>query len=323
MDVLKFRQVHLDFHTGPQIPDVGSGFKKEEFQKALINGHVDSITLFSKCHHGYSYHPTEVNEIHPSLTFDLLGEQLAACAEIGVRAPVYISAGFDEKEAVSHAEWLFKHSPSQGHDFLTYAGYHLLCYNTPYLDLLVKQTEEVMRRYDPCELCFDISNVRACHCNFCIQSMLDKGLDPNRQADVELFGEQVYANYCDRLQKAVRKYNGDTVIFHNAGNILRGRRDLAYRNTHHLELESLPTGGWGYDHFPMSASYVRNLGREYLGMTGKFHLTWGEFGGFKHPNALIYETSLSLAFGAKCSIGDQLHPSGKANTATYRLIGRA
>ena len=52
--------------------------------------------------------------------------------------------------------------------------------------------------------------------------------------------------------------------------IIKGRRDLATANTH-LELESLPTGGWGYDHFPLSARYVQGLGMEFLGMTGKFH----------------------------------------------------
>jgi hypothetical protein len=62
---------------------------------------------------------------------------------------------------------------------------------------------------------------------------------------------------------------------------------------------------------------------EYLGMTGKFHTSWGEFGGYKHPNALRYETSLSLANGAKCSIGDQLHPEGLMDEATYTLIGTA
>ena len=58
-------------------------------------------------------------------------------------------------------------------------------------------------------------------------------------------------------------------------------------------------------------------------MTGKFHTTWGEFGGFKHPNALRYEEALCVAFGAKCSIGDQLHPDGHFEEATYDLIGAA
>ncbi|MBQ7455515.1 MAG: beta-galactosidase trimerization domain-containing protein, partial [Clostridia bacterium] len=71
------------------------------------------------------------------------------------------------------------------------------------------------------------------------------------------------------------------------------------------------------------AAYVRTLDKAFLGMTGKFHTTWGEFGGFKHPNALIYETGLSLACSACCSVGDQLHPSGEMNMSTYRLIGAA
>ena len=61
----------------------------------------------------------------------------------------------------------------------------------------------------------------------------------------------------------------------------------------------------------------------YLGMTGKFHFSWGEFGGFKHPNALRYEVALSLALGAKCSVGDQMHPYGFLDDATYELIGIA
>ena len=58
-------------------------------------------------------------------------------------------------------------------------------------------------------------------------------------------------------------------------------------------------------------------------MTGKFHTTWGEFGGFKHANALRYECAAMLAQGAKCSIGDQLHPTGQLDESTCRLIGAA
>ena len=69
---------------------------KEQFQKALKMGHVDSITLFAKCHHGWAYFPSEANERHPCLDFDLLGSQIEAAHEIGVKTPVYISAGLDE-----------------------------------------------------------------------------------------------------------------------------------------------------------------------------------------------------------------------------------
>ena len=74
---MRYRQVHLDFHTSEKIPDIGAGFTKENFQEALKKGHVDSITLFSKCHHGWAYHPSKANEMHPNLRFDLLGAQIS------------------------------------------------------------------------------------------------------------------------------------------------------------------------------------------------------------------------------------------------------
>ncbi|MBQ3177661.1 MAG: beta-galactosidase, partial [Clostridia bacterium] len=85
---MNFRQVHLDFHTSEKIPGIGSRFSKEQFQHALKIGHVNSITIFSKCHHGWAYHPSEANEIHPELDFDLLGAQIEAAHEIGVKTPV-------------------------------------------------------------------------------------------------------------------------------------------------------------------------------------------------------------------------------------------
>ncbi|HEX2950288.1 MAG TPA: beta-galactosidase trimerization domain-containing protein, partial [Armatimonadota bacterium] len=149
-----------------------------------------------------------------------------------------------------------------------------------------------------------------------------RGLNPHDQQDRLLLGRETYLTYVRTINAAIHAIKPGLRIFHNSGHITRGDREIAGLNTH-LELESLPTGGWGYDHFPMSARYVQGMGMEFLGMTGKFHTTWGEFGGYKHPNALRYEVALSLANGAKISIGDQMHPFGQLDQATYRLIGTA
>ena len=323
MKDFRLRQVHLDFHTSPAIPDVGAAFDKDEWQRTIKLGHVDSITVFSKCHHGYSFHPSKVNEMHPTLKFDLLKAQLDACAEIGVKAPVYISAGYDEKDAIAHPEWLHrrKDDTNECGDF-NRATFHLMCLNTGYLDKLLAEIEEVMQVYNPCEIFLDIVGERMCYCAKCRKDMADLGLSYLNEEDVKAFGKKVYRNYLDEVEKAVRKYSDTTVIFQNSGHLSKGRRDLVDTMAH-LELESLPTGGWSYDHFPMSASYARTIREDYLGMTGKFHKTWGEFGGFKHPNALRYEAALSLAVGAGCSVGDQMHPNGKLNESTFRLIGAA
>lgn len=105
---MRFRQVHLDFHTSELIEGIGAAFSKENFQQMLRLGHVDSITVFSKCHHGWAYHPSKANEMHPHLSFDLLGAQIEAAHEIGIKTPVYLSAGLDEKIARLHPEWLIR-----------------------------------------------------------------------------------------------------------------------------------------------------------------------------------------------------------------------
>lgn len=321
---MRNRQVHLDFHTSGALK-VGEKFSKEQFISQLKNGHLDSITVFSKCHHGWSYHPTTANEMHPGLSFDLLGAQLEACREAGVNAPVYISAGFDEKDYDRHPEWRWIPS-KDSEDVLGYHNethFHHLCFNTPYLDALCSQVEEVMEKYNPCGIFLDIISPKICYCERCLSDMKAAGLDSDNYEDCKKFSIITFNKYADAINASVRKYSDTATIFHNSGHIPKGDHSFINKNTH-LELESLPTGGWGYDHFPLSAAYVRTLGdKEYLGMTGKFHQSWGEFGGFKHPNALIYETALSVMNGAGCSIGDQLHSSGEMNPATYSLIGKA
>jgi len=322
--MLRKRQIHLDFHTSEFVP-VGNNFSKEQFQSALKAGHVNSITVFSKCHHGWSYHPTEVNEMHPELDFDLLGAQLEACKEIDVNAPVYISAGFDEKEYLNRPEWRWRHTLNKEEQikYENEVHFHLLCFNTGYLDFLCMQIEEVMAKYNPCGIFLDIIEPKICYCEKCVSDMKALGLDIDNEKDREAFSQITFEKYLRETNAAVRKYSDTATIFHNRGHIPHGEYGYINSNSH-LELESLPTGGWGYDHFPLSAAYVRSLGdKEFLGMTGKFHQSWGEFGGFKHPNALIYETSLSVANGAGCSIGDQMHPLSDLNCATYNLVGKA
>jgi hypothetical protein len=85
----------------------------------------------------------------------------------------------------------------------------------------------------------------------------------------------------------------------------------------------LPTTWGGYDKFPLRARFFIRKGKPILAMSGKFHTTWGEFGGFKHPDAIRFEAAAMIAYGARCSFGDQLYPSGAMDMATYENIGQA
>ncbi|MFQ3548132.1 MAG: alpha-amylase family protein [Armatimonadota bacterium] len=323
---LRFRQIHLDFHTSPHIPNVGVDFDKKQWRQTLLDAKVNSITCFSKCHHGFSYHPTKVGTMHPHLKFDLLKAQYEACKEVDINVPIYISAGVDDVEAEKHPEWREISINGQYQGWNTQVdkpGFKTMCFNTPYLDFLCKQIEEVVTLYPHCDGIFlDIIFQGECCCTYCVKYMQEHGLDIEKQEDRRKCADMALLKYYEKSTAACKITNKDMPVFHNSGHIPKGRQDLL-KFFSHLELESLPTGGWGYDHFPMSAKYVQNLDVDFMGMTGKFHTMWGEFGGYKHPNALKYESALALANGAKISVGDQLHPSGKIDTSTYGIIKAA
>ena len=108
------RQVHLDFHTSPHIPGVAADFDAREFAGTLKRAHVNSVTIFAKCHHGYAYYPSKACATHPGLGGrNLLGEQVEALHREGIRCPIYITVGWVALSALNHPEWraMFKDGP--------------------------------------------------------------------------------------------------------------------------------------------------------------------------------------------------------------------
>ena len=325
---IPYRQIHLDFHTSEKIPGIASAWDRKHWQETLKRGHVNSINVFAVCHHGWSYYNTQVGQRHPHLEpgLDLTRAMLDACHEAGIHTQVYLTVGVNNRFAREHSEWrcINEHGGYFGWSQKpTDPGFHMLCFNTPYLDFVCDEVRELGRLFpDTDGLWLDIIHKPQCLCPWCLASMVRLGLRPEIEADRAKHADIVLQNYYHRTLAALREVHPTMLLTQNSGHLTRGDRRFLKHVTH-LELESLPTGGWGYDDFPMSAKYAQLTGLEFLGMTGKFHTTWGEFGGFKHPNALRYECAAMLAYGAKCSVGDQLHPDGRLDESTYAIIGEA
>jgi len=319
---MRFRQIHLDFHNHGSVK-IGERFSKRQFQEMLQLGHVNSINVFAKCFHGWAYYDTEKFDKHPGLEFDLLGEMIDAAHEIGVKTPVYINVGLSENLALRHPEWLARDENDDmlyDHGFMQ-PGLHTFCFNSPYLEHILQLTEEVVANYEADGLFLDIVFPKACYCHNCRAQLLAEGRDPLNKTDIMDLAERVYANYTKQLNNRVWMIKPDLDIFHNSG-IRAGRRDMIAMNNH-LEVESLPSGGWGYDYFPISARYFQQMDKRLVGMTGRFHMNWGEFGGYKHTNAIRFEAALCLAHGTLCSVGDHLHPDGIMDPIVYKMVGSA
>jgi len=322
---LRFRQIHLDFHTSEQIPGIGSEFDPDEFADTLKAAHVNSVTCFSRCHHGWIYHDTArfPERRHPHLTRNLLKEQIDACHQRDIRVPIYITVMWDHFTARRHPEWIAIDETGRqiGTPPFEAGFYRRLCLNTPYVDFLEAQTVEVCETLPVDGIFFDICIPTACSCPACVRSMDEAGLDPANAQHRADFGFEVLRRFQDRLFATVRSHHPEATVFFNSGHVGPKHRRIIDAFTH-LELESLPSGGWGYMHFPLAQRFARGLDRDTMGMTGKFHTSWGDFQSFKNPAALDFECLNMLALGAKCSIGDQLHPRGRICKDTYALIGR-
>lgn len=322
------RQVHLDFHTSEFIPAIASEFNSQEFARTLKDASVSSVTVFARCHHGWMYYPSKQfpQLIHPNLrNRNLLLDQVKALHKEGIKAPVYITVQWDYQSANAHPEWLIrkKDGAHEGGSFCEPGFYQSLCVNTGYYAFLAQHTKEV------CEMLgdeldgifFDIVGIRPCLCSTCRAEMKQLGVDMLDVEAVQDFAKKVIDRFKNRMTELIRSYNNTCSVFYNAGHI--GPCTLESKDAYsHFELESLPSGSWGYLHFPVSARYARTLGKDCLGMTGKFHTSWGDFHSLKNQAALEFECFRMLSYGFACSIGDQLEPNGALNTSTYKLIGK-
>jgi Hypothetical glycosyl hydrolase 6/Beta-galactosidase trimerisation domain len=322
------RTIHLDFHTGPEVPDVGAEFDPDQFAGAFAAAHVDSVTVFAKCHHGHLYYLTQRPERHPNLTsgLDLLGSQIEALHARGIRAPIYLSVQVDEYAANTHPEWVARHEDLRQvkrSNSAFEAGWQTLDMSSPYQEYLAEQIAEVLRRFAPVDgmfldMCWDQPSAS----KWAIDGARQAGLDPRDPEHRARYARQVAHAYMgrfrDMVEPALAPDTAMGVWFNSRPRTNLGEEKQFLR---HVEIEALPTGGWGYSYLPYVARFTRPMGLPGVSQTGRFHLSWGDNGGLKPEAALKYECSQFLSHGLSSGVGDLLHPSGQVNEEIYRQIG--
>ena len=326
------RQVHLDFHTSRDFADVGSRFDADSFAETMKDAHVAAVNVFAKCHHGFSYYPTTVGTQHPGLAFDLLGSQIAALHARGIRAPVYLSVLWDDLAGEEHPEWivtdrtgrsLVRRPLSSDTPLRNQVGWSTMDIASTYADYVRQQVEEICRRYPVDGFWFDIVWPEPSYAPHAQRAMREAGVDIADEQAVRLHYQSILHTLCAELRATVGRHHPDASVFFN-GTVDAMVGDMSDVQTH-LEVESLPTSGdvWGYTHYPVVARHARTKTDRLVGMTGRFHAAWADFGGLKTPSQLDYEVGTIIGAGGAVSIGDQLHPDGRLDAAVYRTIGAA
>lgn len=320
----RFRQIHLDFHTAPQIQDVGTDFDPDLFAATLAEAGVNWITLFGKCHHGMSYYPTQAGVMHPGLKFDLLGAQIEACKRQGIVTPVYLSVRVDQQMGITRPDLVARLADGRlwGPAHNQAAWYQMCLGNKEYIDYVAAQTEEVLRDYDADGIFYDMCYYPpdpGCFCEKCLARLQRSGAS---REDVNAHRAQTFQilrEYTMRLSALCRSIRPNATVFFNSRVTPNVGRELDALT--HFEIESLTTGGWGYLYFPCHARMERTYPRPIQGMTARFHKSWADFGGLKTAAQLDYEAATILAAGGVVNIGDQLHPRGTLDRGAYQVIG--
>ena len=333
MNELPYRQIHMDFHTSPLIQGIGSAFNADEFASTLTKAGVNSINLFAKCHHGMYYYPTKIGTMHPELKFDLLGEQIKACREVGIRTCIYTTVMWNEDFCDRHPEWMTL-SPDGvlgGKKPFTsdYYGWRFLCLNNrEHTEYIKSELVEMYSLYKPAGFWIDIVNQQPCICKTCLTDRRALGLSDDSSADIAHHGRMVEISFMKEIYEFLKGMDSEIGIYFNGHpnemdqfdkEDLSAKRKRDYNS--YVDMESLPSNLWGYTHFVVDVNYLNKYNQELTMMNGKFHYAWGDFGSLRNVEALEYECFRGLANGTKVCVGDQLHPSGEIDKTVYQRIG--
>lgn len=328
MEKLNFRQVHLDFHTSEYIDGIGEQFNSVEFAKTLEDAYVNSITCFARCHHGWLYYPSknQPEMIHPNLkNKELLIEQIEECHKRNIKVPIYTTVQWDGYVSEKYPQWLSRDYEGNVIDTQKVQAphfYNTICVNSPYRQYFKNHIIDIIESVGPDNIdgfFMDIMFVVDCNCEYCTTKMKELNIDTEVVEDRLAYASSMLNEFRAEISSLIKSMVPNATIFYNSSHIGPRFWDSLDSFTH-LEIESLPSGGWGYDHFPTTVRFTRLLGKDVLGMTGKFHTYWGDFHSLKNQAALEFECFNMLAQGTKCSIGDQLHPNGELSKNTYELI---
>jgi len=310
--------IFFDFHTMPANPDVGKGFDFDAITGQLADAGVDYMVFPARCNLGMAYYDTKVGIRHPALTYDLIGRLADACQRRNIALTTYMNIGLSHEEALLHREWcvLAQEGYTYRPDRLDHFFRHM-CYNTSYADHVTEMVREVVSGYPISGLFFDCMHTFPCVGVECIREMKELGYHWEDEDHLHDYNYMKMNRMARKLCDAANDINSELLIYCN-GIDYEAQHDMGT----YLEFECLPTGGWGYESLPMGARYLRTLGKPTLNMSGRFHKSWGDFGGIRTEPSLEYDLVYGLANAMRTTIGDHFHPRGDINQPVFDLYKR-
>jgi hypothetical protein len=181
---------------------------------------------------------------------------------------------------------------------------------------------EIVSQYELDALWIDGDGPSTCYCDECVRQLRAKGLDPFNSGVQHEHKVGLNYSFLKRIHDLVKEVRpGCLVCPQNQGSYGFAKRAPLVDYTDH---EALFTDAqhYGYHYFGAMIRYARGFGVPIYGLTVCFKDFWADFGGLKLPAQLHTELAEYVSQGARCDIGDQVHPNGQLDPAVYHVIGK-
>lgn len=307
--------IFFDFHTMPANPDVGKGFDFDAITGQLADAGVDYIVFPARCNLGTAYYDTKIGIKHAALEYDLIGRLNDACMKRNIALTCYINIGLSHEEGLRKRDWLvlqkegYTYMPDRLNSF-----FRQMCYNSGYGQHAVDMVTELLTMHPIAGLFFDCMMTYPCYGAECMTEMKQLGVDWENDEAIHDYNYMKMNRMAKNLTDAAKAVNPEVMLYCNGIDYEAQDKLGTY-----LDFECLPTGGWGYETLSMGARYLRTLGKPVLNMSGRFHKSWGDFGGIRTEPSLEYDMVYGMANAMRPNIGDHFHPRGDINKPVFAL----
>jgi hypothetical protein len=184
-----------------------------EYAEFHVKLHADAALILAVPHEGYCVYPSEIGPVYPScVNRDFLGLTIRELHKRDIAAFAYVTLGWNARYAREHPEF------DDG---------GTLCFCSPYMDLIIAYSQEILRKYPVDGLRWDILGQSGrCRCDGCkklYRNMFGEELPKDWNAvgwkRRELFKQEKVAQAVRRLHEACKAVKPSVEIWHNQLNI--------------------------------------------------------------------------------------------------------
>jgi Hypothetical glycosyl hydrolase 6 len=223
--------IHLDYHYPEWDPYLISKADGRSMIRKIAGTGARLVVVFSKCHYGNAYYNTRIGHKHKNLgDRDLFLEWVTESRKHDLKLLAYYSVDRDVWAGSQHPEWRMRDASGKIVDEDRYppewARMGYLCYNSPYLDFVKSQVDELLA-YDIDGFHFDMlwfgPSGKVCYCDYCRKAFLKQhGIEtpatPTWDEPWRKFLDFRYnsnAAFCDEVTALIRRKRPELSVMYN------------------------------------------------------------------------------------------------------------